>query len=1141
MTKPKTTLAPTLALAAILGGAGACADTGGGEPVENLDPVEAAIAELGTPIVGCDTTAAQNAALVLTVSDVPLVLSAPSGVITANGIGCVRTSARTPLKTTDITSITINGDGNDNKVILDFLPGSFGTKIFGVTAAGIKVDFSLGVSANDDKDSLMIRAGATAESYKFASKTNTMAMPPAVTDVYIEATGDKIADIDVVLPPAGGKLSLTSSMGGGADTVSASPAGSEIDRWSGEVALGAGNTLGPMPATLGITAYGGPGDDKFTGGLGDDSFFGGEGSDTFRMSATADGADIYSGDDDLDTVEYSDRTLPLFVDLGPERPGVEGAVDLRNPALYGANGILAGKSLQLIIDGTRIAPIALSAAISPVPMTGPLNHGPDNPKELLTMINDAVNTALSTTGVVYATLTAKNHLAITSNTAATVSRSSMVKVEDAMTITAAANAAETALGLSSPAMGVTTATGVDLTTLTYGGGMGTLDGTRLLMRLSGVYVVVDFVAPANIAEVLSTINTAANLALGTSRVVNAAQGTTGVTYASRDAATNKLVITAPKIEILPGTNTFSSTNQAGCLLGFCSRFEGTIDLTTVTASTVDSNVLDVIIDGARVVTTFSATAVSMGTVVNPTTVATQINTAANTALGTTGVAYASIAPTTNHLVLSSNKDSGGVQGIYFLDYSAVAAATGMTVDAAPVLGLTGSGSKLVSVELTPSASFFGMTGALADARLNLTINGRNVLVALTAPADTAALATAINTAANTALGTIGVVYASQTTKKNKLQLAAGWITVNDGVMANTMYTSASPLLGFANPNLNTPASTDISDTDDGLPGERDDVRWSTENITGGKSNDMLIGNRLKNTIKGGTGNDTISGGPSAATCTLADSDTLAGEDGNDTFLMPTFNCKAALNGGTGENTADFSGRTTRVMLKNNGSADDGEYTESGSPLTQTTTEGVNIASDIKTLIGGYGADYILGGATNEIIVGGPGADRVVGGAGSDTIDYSGSPRAVTVSLCVTTAESSCPTANDGTAAVTATTTLAAAAAEGDQVFQVEHVVGSAYDDTISQGGAAMGSMVTVTSVELLLEGGSGDDVLTGGDVNDEIWGDEGDDDLHGGKGDDLMNGGAGNDNLEGGLGDADICLGDGADLIPQTTCELNTP
>ena len=96
------------------------------------------------------------------------------------------------------------------------------------------------------------------------------------------------------------------------------------------------------------------------------------------------------------------------------------------------------------------------------------------------------------------------------------------------------------------------------------------------------------------------------------------------------------------------------------------------------------------------------------------------------------------------------------------------------------------------------------------------------------------------------------------------------------------------------------------------------------------------------------------------------------------------------------------------------------------------------------LIGGVKNDILLGGAGDDTLLGGGGADTIDGGLGFDTVDYSASVQSVEVHL-------------DGTLSL-------GGDAQGDVISNVEHAVGSQFDDTLV--GGALGD---------LLEGGSGND------------------------------------------------------------------
>jgi len=1091
MTKTKTKVTRAVALATFLGGLGACAESTSGEggPTNspNQDPVEAAIGELGVAIAGCDATTASGGngfatnVLTLTVDSDPLVLSAAGGVFTANGYKCTQTvsAAQKPLKLADVKQISIKGTAHDNKVILDFLPGTFGTNVLAASMGGITIDFATTTGAGDS-DSVMLRASSLAEKYKFAAVPAT----GTVTDIYVEINNDHTADIDIK-PSAGtgAKLALTASMGGGNDEVIANPAPSEFDKFGSVTGL----VIGGLPAAYGITAYGGPGDDKFTGGMGDDAFYGGDGADTFNMNSVTDGADIYSGDVGSDTVDYSGRTQALKIDLGPARQAAVGGADLRERSLYGVGGVLGGKVLAVVIDGVRTEYTfpSLGTGTPSVPV---------KPSDVIDQLNTALNTSLGTTGTVYASLTGKNRLQIMSASPSS-STTAFVKIDEDPAIASGGMDAASTIGFATPGP-ITTlpAVGnVDLSTGSLYGASGGLDTKQLVMLLNGVYVRVVFNAPADDTAALAAINTAANAALGT----------TGVKYATEDSS-KFLNIAATKLDIKDATMAYTlPAASASTALGFRSSVEGNVDVTAAAlfggSGTLANASLGVVIDGARVDVAAGATPTDI------TGIVTAINTGFNTEFATTGKVYAFVNSAKN-LVVTSNTDTANTSSVKFMGDPAVAAGTGVT-EAATVLGFTPGtpgGAKLVGVDLTTSTIY----AALASTRMILVVNGTYVVVDFTTPATATDVTTAINSAINTALMSGSVTYATKNAKTNKLELAATWISVRAGGTAAYTYTSAATAtLGFG---YNNGVKRTVSDPDDGLANERDDVRYSTENINGGSGDDVIIGNDAKNTIKGNGGNDVISGGANGATCNAADGDALLGGDGNDTFILAAANCKAVLTGGDGDNVADFSGRSAALQLRNNGTADDGEGSMGA--------EGVNIGTDIKKMIGGFGADNITGGAGDDIIVGGPGADVITGGTGFDTIDYSGSPAAVTVTMCFTSAITGCGTADDGMTG------------EMDQIYQMEHVIGSKYNDTLS--------VYMTTTTELMFEGGEGNDTITGSSANDTIYGDLGDDTLTGGAGDDTISGDAGDDFIDGGDGDGDICLGDSADVTrARVNCE----
>jgi Ca2+-binding RTX toxin-like protein len=765
----KSALTPLALLAAMSG----CASSSPKDQSPQ-DPVEYEVskAELGVAVEGCAddmdtgwTAMTSTLSLQLTAGDT-LVLSAPAGKITANGIACMGliNTVSTPLTTTNVTKMEIVGTTSDDKVILDLLPGSFGTKIFGATG-GITVNFDNGDVT--DEDAFMVRGGASKETFKFSNVGDD--------EIYAELSGDKNADVHISAADEA-LLTLSVSMGAGDDVVNAAALVADANKFGGTAIV----LTPPLKAKL--VAHGGLGNDTFTGGAAADEFYGGAGNDTFKAVEATDGGDIYQGDADIDTVDYSARKLSLSVDVGPEHPGQTGTVDL--------------------------------------------------------------------------------------------------------------------------------------STLDYGvaGVGGELDGLVLDLDNDGATVAVAFDEPTDPSDVVAQINT-----------------------------------------------------EAGATIAFLT---GKNYLTLMTDSAADDAEFDI----------------QAGT--------------ANTPLG-------------------------------------------LTVD-------------------------------LVDS---------------------------------------------------------------------------------------------VADADDGLASEGDDVRFSTENITGGSEADVLIGSRLKNAIKGGGKADTIEGGANTACGAAADGDSLAGDSGNDIIYVPALNCFAAIIGGDDIDEVNYSGRGLAVVLTNAG----------GTTLNDGNAAGMeqgSIATTVERMVGGFGDDTITGFTGNDTLDGGPGDDTLIGGAGDDTmiagpgndfmnggasgaagdtVDYSvpnyagGTPAGLIATLCfdaaagATLSGMTCGAGDDGL------TTTAPVSAEDDQIVNIERVIGTEEDDTIGLSSAenlfqvALTGTMVASRVGLTLEGGDGADELNGGPGNDTLSGDDGDDELNGNDGDDTIYGGVGDDVIDGGDGDGDICVGNADDTTTPDPDNCESP
>ncbi|WP_304608584.1 calcium-binding protein [Inquilinus sp. Marseille-Q2685] len=228
-----------------------------------------------------------------------------------------------------------------------------------------------------------------------------------------------------------------------------------------------------------------------------------------------------------------------------------------------------------------------------------------------------------------------------------------------------------------------------------------------------------------------------------------------------------------------------------------------------------------------------------------------------------------------------------------------------------------------------------------------------------------------------------------------------------------------------------------------------DTLLNIENVVGSRFNDILVGSTADNALSGGAGDDTITGG--------AGKDAIDGGTGSDTANYSTSNAAVTVNLATGINTGGHASGDVLTAIEN---------------LTGSLFDDRLTGSDGANILNGYrGTDILVGGGGNDTLIGGVGADSLDGGTGVDTAYYSNSTAAVSVNL--------------------ATNVNTGGEASGDSITNVENVVGSSFNDTL-----------TGDFRENVLTGLAGNDVLSGGAANDI---------LAGGTGADVLNGGAGID------------------------------
>ncbi|MDF2399531.1 calcium-binding protein [Pseudomonas sp. 3MA1] len=236
------------------------------------------------------------------------------------------------------------------------------------------------------------------------------------------------------------------------------------------------------------------------------------------------------------------------------------------------------------------------------------------------------------------------------------------------------------------------------------------------------------------------------------------------------------------------------------------------------------------------------------------------------------------------------------------------------------------------------------------------------------------------------------------------------------------------------------------------------------------------GNDLDNIITGGSGNDTLYGGAGA--------DQFFGGAGYDTVgyldskVSMTLNLKTGVHSGIaagdtytdieairGSNLNDiFYGGTSAMGLDGAAGQDLVSYELSDSAVTIDLYTGVNTGdaqgdtyTNIEIFQGSNFNDTLSGSRLSDILIGGKGADLIDGREGQDSVWYVTSTTGVTINLQTNV--------NQG------------GDAEGDVLRNIERVVGSHYNDSLT-GDASVN----------YLEGGLGDDVLYGGDGNDYLYG-----------------------------------------------------
>ena len=197
-----------------------------------------------------------------------------------------------------------------------------------------------------------------------------------------------------------------------------------------------------------------------------------------------------------------------------------------------------------------------------------------------------------------------------------------------------------------------------------------------------------------------------------------------------------------------------------------------------------------------------------------------------------------------------------------------------------------------------------------------------------------------------------------------------------------------------------------------------DGRGGNDTLTGNGGNDILKGGEGRDTLKGGVGDDMLDGGPGA--------DTL---DGGGTELVP------------GADTATYASAMEGVTVDLSG-GNRGQGDAAGDTFT--------------------GIEQYVGSSHDDTFIAGKDEHDINGGEGSDTVSYERSVKGVQVDLASTAQQTATGNYDNEDNY-----------AKGDELDNIENVIGSIYADQLTAHGN--GSVIN---------GGRGDDRLTGNDGGD---------------------------------------------------------
>ncbi len=235
-----------------------------------------------------------------------------------------------------------------------------------------------------------------------------------------------------------------------------------------------------------------------------------------------------------------------------------------------------------------------------------------------------------------------------------------------------------------------------------------------------------------------------------------------------------------------------------------------------------------------------------------------------------------------------------------------------------------------------------------------------------------------------------------------------------------------------------------------------DVIRDIERVVGSAHNDVLRGNSASNTLEGGAGDDVLDG--------FHGVDATIGGLGNDWHMVD--DAADVVSELAGQGAIDRVFASVSYVLAA------GVEIEILSTTLQAGTAAINLTGNelnnavvgnngANTLDGGAGNDTIYGHNGQDVLIGGLGDDRLDGGLGVDLASYETATSGVSVNL---------------------TTRAASGGAGNDQLFDIEDVLGTAFNDYLV--GSSAGNYLYGSGGDDRLDGRGGVDATIGGAGDD---------------------------------------------------------